>query len=186
MLSKLQLISNICEVNALGKKKAKDTEKTLVEKMLDAKKIEYKSVAFATHQDGDVMQISEEEMAVPQHEVYKTLVLTGNKTGPLVGMVPLDMHIDYKKLSAVSGNKKVGMVPLKDLVKTSGYEHGANNPVGIHARHNYPIFFANEAREAGTIIVSAGKIGRSVQVNAEDLAKLVGAKFADFATTTEQ
>ncbi len=170
----------------MGKKKTKDAEKTLVEKMLDAQHVAYESVTFATHQDGDVMQISAEEMAVPRHLVYKTLVLTGNKTGPLVGVVPLDMHIDYKKLSQVSGNKKVGMVPLKDLVKTSGYEHGANNPVGIHARHNYPIFFANEAKAAGEIIVSAGKIGRSDKVNAEALAQLVGATFADFATTTEQ
>ncbi|WP_241559430.1 YbaK/EbsC family protein [Lacticaseibacillus hulanensis] len=153
--------------------------------MLDAAHIAYAPVAFSTHQDGDVMQISTEEMAVPRHLVYKTLVLTGNKTGPVVGIVPLDMHIDYKKLSQVSGNKKVGMVPLKDLVKTSGYEHGANNPVGIHARHNYPIYFANEAKAAGEIIISAGKIGRSVKVNAEELAKFVGAKFADFATAEQ-
>lgn len=163
----------------MSKKKAKGAEKTLVEKILDQQHIAYEPVSFATHQDGDVMQISEDEMKESEHEVYKTLVLTGNKTGPVVGVVPLDMHIDYKKLSAVSGNKKVGMVPLKDLVKTSGYEHGANNPVGIHERHNYPIFFGNEAKEAGTICVSAGKIGRSIRVNAVELAQFVGAQFAD-------
>ncbi|WDF83764.1 aminoacyl-tRNA deacylase [Lacticaseibacillus pabuli] len=169
----------------MSKKKAKGEEKTLVEKILDKNKIAYEPVSFSTHQDGDVMQIDEQELSVAEHEVYKTLVLTGNKTGPVVGIVPLDTHIDYKKLSHVSGNKKVGMVPLKDLVKTSGYEHGANNPVGIHERHNYPIFFGNEAKEAGTIIISAGKIGRSVKINAEALAKFVGAQFADITSQEE-
>ncbi|WP_155286590.1 aminoacyl-tRNA deacylase [Lacticaseibacillus zhaodongensis] len=165
----------------MSKKKAKGVEKTLVEKILDSAKIPYESVTFATHKDGDVMQINEEDMAVPEHNVYKTLVLTGNKTGPLVGIVPLDMHINYKHLSAVSGNKKVGMVPLKDLVKTSGYEHGANNPVGIHQRHKYPIYFGNEAKEAGTIIISAGEIGRSIKVDAVKLATFVNGKFADIS-----
>lgn len=164
------------------KKKDKAEGKTLVEKILDQHHIDYESVQFATHQDGDVMQISADEMAVPEHEVYKTLVLTGNKTGPLVGVVPLDEHIDYKKLSAVSGNKKVGMVPLKDLVKTSGYEHGANNPVGIRERHQYPIYFAQEAKAAGQIIVSAGKIGRSVRLNPIALAEFVHAEFADITS----
>lgn len=165
----------------MSKKKARGAEKTLVEKILDKANIPYESVSFATHKDGDVMQINEQEMQVPEHEVYKTLVLTGNKTGPLVGIVPLDMHINYKHLSKVSGNKKVGMVPLKDLVKTSGYEHGANNPVGIHQRHHYPIYFGNEAKEAGTIIISAGEIGRSIRIDAEKLAKFVGGKFADIS-----
>lgn len=170
----------------MSKKKHNGPSKTLVEKMLDKVGVEYSPVEFDTYQDGDVMQIDGAKMDVPRHEVYKTLVLTGNKTGPVVGVVPLDMHIDYKRLSAVSGNKKVGMVPLKDLIKTSGYEHGANNPLGIYARHHYPIYFAREAERAGTIIISSGEIGRSDRLQAADLARLVEGQFADFATATEE
>ncbi|KRM88170.1 aminoacyl-tRNA deacylase [Lacticaseibacillus thailandensis] len=170
----------------MSKKKHAGPGKTLVEKMLDKQGVKYSQVEFDTYQDGDVMQIDGAKMDVPRHEVYKTLVLTGNKTGPVVGVVPLDMHIDYKRLSAASGNKKVGMVPLKDLVKTSGYEHGANNPLGIYARHHYPIYFAKEAQEAGTIIISAGEIGLSDRLEVADLAHLVHGQFADFATTTKE
>lgn len=163
-------------------KKHQDTEgKTLVEKILDKHNISYESLSFAIHQEGDVAQLSVDHLDYSDHEIYKTLVLTGNKTGPVVGVVPLDRHIDYKKLSAVSGNKKVGMVPLKDLIATTGYEHGANTPIGIYERYpKYPIFISDEAK-GQAIIVSAGKIGRSVKVDANDLAKFVKAKFADIA-----
>jgi len=84
-------------------------------------------------------------------------------------------------LAKLSGNKKVGMVPLKDLIKPSGFEHGANSPVGIHSLHNYPIFFDNEAERSEKIIVSAGKVGQSILIEPHALAKAVSAKFGDFA-----
>ena len=99
-----------------------------------------------------------------------------------MGVVPVDRHLDEKALARVSGNKKVDMVPLKDLLKTTGYVHGANTPVGIYEKHHYPIFIDNEAKETPTIFVSSGQLGRSVQLNAEDLAKLVNATFADLQT----
>ena len=99
--------------------------------------------------------------------------------GPLVGVIPVDTHLDEKKLAKVSGNKKVNMVPLKNLLKTTGYVHGANTPVGIYEKFQYPIFIDTEAKEQGEIYVSSGKVGRSVKLNAEDLAGLVHATFAD-------
>lgn len=158
-------------------KKAKD-DKTLVEKMLDKAKLAYTPYVFSTREDGDVTALDHARLNVPEHQIYKTLVLTGNKTGPVVGVVPLDTHIDYKKLAAVSGNKKVGMVPLRDLVATTGYEHGANTPIGIHATHAYPIYIDDAALAEATIVVSAGKIGRSIGIEPHALAQLVDAKFA--------
>lgn len=168
----------------MSKKKKED--KTLVEKMLDKQNIAYTPYEFPTHEAGDVAQLTVDHLAVPEHRIYKTLALTGNKTGPLIGVVPLDRHIDYKKLSAVSGNKKVGMIPLKDLEQTTGYEHGANTPIGIHARHKYPIFIGEEALKELEIIVSAGKIGRSVGLAPKALAKAVNAKFAAITSLEEQ
>lgn len=160
-------------------------DKTLVEKMLDKQNVAYVPYTFPTAEVGDVAQLQVDHLAIPEHRIYKTLVLTGNHTGPVVGVVPLDRHIDYKKLAKASGNKKVGMVPLKDLVATTGYEHGANTPIGIHARHKYPIFIGTEALSETEIIVSAGKIGRSVGLAPKDLAKAVRAEFADITSLEE-
>lgn len=163
----------------MSKKKKGKLKKTQVEQILDKNKVAYKQVVFPTHQDGDVRTLTVDHSGIDEHLIYKTLVLEGPTTGPLVGVVPIDSHLDEKALARVSGNKKVEMVPLKKLVKTTGYVHGANTPVGIYEKHHYPIFIDNDARESDTIYVSSGQIGRSVEVNAEDLAKLVQAKFAD-------
>lgn len=163
----------------MSKKKKDKMKKTQVEQILDKNKIPYQQMEFPTHQDGDVRTMTVDHTGIDEHHIYKTLVLSGNVTGPLVGVVPIDNHLDEKKLAKVSGNKKVEMVPLKNLLKTTGYVHGANTPVGIYEKHHYPIFIDQVAKEQGEIYVSSGKIGRSVKVNSEDLAKLVHAKFAD-------
>jgi Cys-tRNA(Pro)/Cys-tRNA(Cys) deacylase len=71
------------------------------------------------------------------------------------------------------------MIPLKNLVATTGYEHGANTPIGIYETKGFPIYISEIAKEQGTIIVSSGKIGRSVQLKATDLADLVHGTFGD-------
>lgn len=162
-------------------KKKKGLPKTLVEKILDKENIAYKQASFKTVTDGDTEELDLQENIIDKHNIYKTLVTTGNKTGPVVVVLPIDMHLSYKKLAAVSGNKKIGMVPLKDLIKTSGFEHGANSPVGIRSLHNYPIYIDNVALKVNQITVSAGKIGRSIIIDPNDLAKCVGAKFVDIA-----
>lgn len=161
------------------KNKKSKLKKTQVEQILDKNHISYEQKEFQTHQDGDVRTMTVDHTGIDEHNIYKTLVLSGPTTGPLVGVVPIDTHLDEKKLAKVSGNKKVDMVPLKDLLKTTGYVHGANTPVGIYEKHHYPIFIDQAAKEQGDIYVSSGKIGRSVKVNAQDLANLVHAEFAD-------
>lgn len=166
------------ELHCMSKKK-KRLKKTQVEQILDKNKISYESAVFPTHQDGDVRTLTVDHGSLDEHQIYKTLVLSGKTTGPLVGVVPIDTHLDEKALAKVSGNKKVEMVPLKKLLATTGYVHGANTPVGIYEKYHYPIFIDNDAKVSGEIYVSAGQIGRSVKVNAEDLAQLVHAQFAD-------
>lgn len=163
----------------MGKKKKEKVSKTLVEQILDKNKIEYKQFIFPTFQDGDVKQLNVDHIGVDDHLIYKTLALIGNKTGPIVGVLPVDEHLSHKKLAKISGNKKVGMIPLKDLIATTGYEHGANTPIGIYETKHFPIYISDVAKEQGTIIVSSGKIGRSVQLKAEDLAQLVHGTFGD-------
>lgn len=161
------------------KKKKGKLSKTLVEQILDKHKIEYQQFVFPTYQDGDVKQLNVDHIGIDDHVIYKTLALTGSQTGPLVGVIPVDEHLSYKKLAKLSGNKKVGMIPLKSLVATTGYEHGTNTPIGIYETKGFPIYISDIAQTQGTIIVSSGKIGRSVQLKATDLADLVHGTFGD-------
>lgn len=162
----------------MSKKKDK-IKKTLVEQILDKNKIPYEQMVFATHQEGDVVQLSVDHTGQNKHLIYKTLALTGNETGPLVGVLPIDEHLSYKKLAKASGNKKVGMIPLKDLIKTTGYEHGANTPIGIWEKYGYPIYLDDEVNQQEFIMVSSGQVGRSVKIAPKDLQKLVSATITD-------
>ena len=147
-------------------------KKTLVEQILTKAGIDHTGI-----------QINALEGELPpeydRKQIFKTLALLGDKTGPIIGIVPITEHLSEKKLAKVSGNKKVSMIPQKDLEKTTGYVHGANNPVGIRQKHNYPIFLDKTALELNQMIVSAGEIGHSIIVAPQDLASFVKADFAD-------
>ena len=71
------------------------------------------------------------------------------------------------------------------MEKTTGYIHGANNPVGIRQKHQYPIFIDQSALSLNEIIVSAGEVGHSIIINPEDLAQFVRAEFADIMLDSE-
>ena len=171
----------IITVIKMSKKKKKNKlEKTLVEKILDQHKIKYRQAEFATREDkGGVAQIDTSILNEYEHLVYKTLACEGNKTGPLVGVIPVTEHLSMKKLAKISGNKKCEMIPLKKLEKTTGYVHGANTPIGIHFTHHYPIYLDDSMKNEKEIGVSSGKVGRSVFLAPSDLQKITEAKFGD-------
>ncbi|MGT2714981.1 aminoacyl-tRNA deacylase [Streptococcus respiraculi] len=152
--------------------KKKKLKKTLVDQILDK--------AGIVH---DSLEINALEGKLPdhvlEHQIYKTLALTGDKTGPIIGIVPITEHLSEKALAKISGNKKISMIPQKDLEKTTGYVHGANNPVGIRQKHAFPIYIDQSALELGQMIVSAGEIGRSIRIDSQALADFVNASFAD-------
>lgn len=152
-------------------KKAK-MKKTLVDQILDKAHIEHDSLAINAL-EGELPE------GIQKSDIFKTLALTGDKTGPVIGIVPLTEHLSEKKLAKVSGNKKVSMIPQKDLQKTTGYIHGANNPVGIRQKHHFPIFIDNSALTLRQMIVSAGEVGRSIRIDSQVLADFVDAQFAD-------
>ncbi len=171
----------IITVIKMSKKKKKNKlEKTLVEKILDQHKIKYRQAEFATREDkGGVAQMDTSILNEDEHLVYKTLACEGNKTGPLVGVIPVTEHLSMKKLAKISGNKKCEMIPLKKLEKTTGYVHGANTPIGIHFTHHYPIYLDDSMKNEKEIGVSSGKVGRSVFLAPSDLQKITEAKFGD-------
>ncbi|MGT2753373.1 aminoacyl-tRNA deacylase [Streptococcus ovis] len=147
-------------------------KKNLVDQILDKAKIAHDSLAINAL-EGNLPE------NIERSDIFKTLALSGDKTGPIIGILPITEHLSEKKLAQISGNKKVSMIPQKDLEKTTGYIHGANNPVGIRQKHNFPIYIDQSALEKGQIIVSAGEVGRSIRIDSQLLADFVQAEFAD-------
>ncbi|GAA5357899.1 aminoacyl-tRNA deacylase [Streptococcus uberis] len=147
-------------------------KKTLVEQILEKESIPFESLSLNALKNEIPTDVS-------SSDIFKTLALKGDKTGPVIGILPITEHLSEKKIAKLSGNKKVVMIPQKDLQKTTGYIHGANNPIGIRQKHNYPIFIDISAIEKKEMIVSAGEVGRSLKIDSQLLAEFVKAEFAD-------
>ncbi|WP_125604377.1 aminoacyl-tRNA deacylase [Lapidilactobacillus bayanensis] len=160
----------------MSKKKAK-LQKTLVEKILDRAKITYEQKEFNL----DHPEVERADQAI----IYKTLVLHGEKTGPLVGVIPLNDHLDERKLAEASGNKRVRMIPLKELAETSGYVHGANTPIGIYDQDHFPIYLDQSIVNLPAMMVSSGKLGRSVKLAPQDLVDFVHGTVVDLVVKNE-
>lgn len=153
--------------------KKQKLKKTLVEQILDKAKIEHTGLAI------NALEHQELPDGLQKSDIYKTLALIGDKTGPIIGILPLTEHLSEKKLAKISGNKKVSMIPQKDLQKTTGYIHGANNPVGIWQNKKFPIYIDTIALEHDFMVCSAGELGRSIRIAPQTLADFVHAKFAE-------
>ena len=115
-------------------------------------------------------------LGVPVEEVFKTLVVRGDKTGVLEVCVPGAAELNLKELAAVSGNKHVEMVPLKEVQPLTGYIRGGCSPVGM--KKLFPTVLDESARALPAFYVSGGRIGVQMRVNPAALASFIGAAFA--------
>lgn len=155
----------------------KKVQKTNAIRLVEQKKIPYEEHEYAWSED----HLGAEDVAQQIHAdsklIYKTLVAVGNKTGPVVAVIPSDKELDLKKIAKVSGNKKVEMLHLKDLEATTGYLRGGCSPVGM--KKLFPTYFDESVQELQTVIVSAGKRGLQMELAPLALCNLVQGKFAD-------
>lgn len=157
--------------------KKKKIQKTNAMRTLENYKINYDVHEYAWNEEHTDAETAAKKVDMPFQKIYKTLVATGNNTGVIVACIPASNELDLKKFAKVSGNKKVDMLHMKDLEKTTGYIRGGCSPVGM--KKLFPTYIASEAETLETIVVSAGKRGMQVEVIPEDLIEVTEGKFAD-------
>lgn len=109
--------------------------------------------------------------------VFKTLVLTGDKNGNFVCVIQGDKEVDLKKAAKLTGNKKVAMIPMKELLPLTGYIRGGCTAIGM--KKNFPVFLDRKATEQEWIYVSAGKRGQQIKLKPEDYIKVTNATVDD-------
>lgn len=159
---------------------AKKIEKTNAARLLDKAKISYNLIPYVFDENDLAAQHVADSLGQDIAKVFKTLVLHGDKTGYIVCVIPGDKEVDLKGLAKVSGNKKVEMIPMKDLLSVTGYIRGGCSPVGMKKR--FPTFFHSTATDYDVIYVSAGVRGLQVEIAPQELISFVQATIADVAT----
>ena len=161
---------------------AKKTEKTNAARLLDKAKIKYDLIPYEFDENDLAAQHVADSLGQDISRVFKTLVLFGDKTGHIVCVVPGNMEVDLKALAKVSGNKKVEMIAMKDLLAVTGYIRGGCSPIGMKKR--FPTYFHSTASNFETIYVSAGVRGLQFEISPAALVEFVGGTLAEVATAS--
>ena len=109
--------------------------------------------------------------------VFKTLVAKGEKRGYLVFCIPVAEELDLKKAARAAGDKRVELLPLKELLSVTGYMRGGCSPIGM--KKHFPTYIEETAALFDSIYISAGKRGVQLIVSPEALMRFLPAQAAD-------
>ena len=147
---------------------------------LDAAKIPYQILEYEVDEnDLSGMHIAE-QLGFPPERMFKTLVAKGDKTGPLVFCIPVAAEIDLKRAASITGNKRIEMIHVKDLLALTGYIRGGVSPIGM--KKAFPTYVDESALQFEQITVSSGTRGAQLLLSREALIPFIGAKTADLTT----
>lgn len=156
---------------------AKKIEKTNAARLLDKAGIIYKLIPYEFDENDLAAQHVADSLGQDIARVFKTLVLHGDKTGYIVCVVPGNAEVNLKALAKISSNKKVEMIPMKDLLGVTGYIRGGCSPIGMKKR--FPTYFHSTATDFETIYVSAGIRGLQIEIAPGELIGVVGGIVGD-------
>lgn len=163
----------------MGKKKDRGLTKTNAARALDRLGIAYE---LRSYEVGDE-HLSAAEVAasvgLPAAQVFKTLVARGDRHGPLFAVVPGDADLDLKAAARASDNRRVELVPLKEVTALTGYVRGGTTVLA--AAKPFPAYLDESARSLPVIVVSAGQKGLQMVLSPDDYARATGAVYAPLA-----
>lgn len=154
------------------------SEKTNAARILDRLKISYELVEYTVDPDNLAADHVADELGEPIEQVFKTLVLRGDKTGPFVCVLAGNREVDLKKAAKISGNKKAEMIHMKELLPLTGYIRGGCTAIGM--KKHFPTYISEEATDFPFIYVSAGKRGLQLKLDPNDLIKAAEAETGNF------
>ena len=150
--------------------------KTNAARLLDKAKIAYELIPYEVDESDLSATHVADQLGENVKQVFKTLVLHGDKTGYFVCIIPGDEELNLKLAAKVSGNKNCEMIPMKNLLSITGYIRGACSPIGM--KKQFPTYIHNTCLDFEFIYVSAGQRGLQIKVNPNDLIALTGIKVA--------
>ncbi len=154
--------------------------KTNAMRILETAGVDYKAYEYNPTAGIDAVSIAG-YIKKPVEQTFKTLVTQSANTqhgfNHFVFVIPANAELNVKKAAQAAGVKNIEMLPQKKLLPLTGYIHGGCSPLGM--KKDFPTFIDETAVLFDTICLSGGKIGLTLDLNAEKLATAIGAKFAD-------
>jgi Cys-tRNA(Pro)/Cys-tRNA(Cys) deacylase len=147
--------------------------KTNAARILDRQKISYDLIPYEVDEEDLSAVHVAAQLNEPLEQVFKTLVLRGNKTGIFICVIPGAEEVNLKLAAKISGNKKCDLVAMKEVKGLTGYIRGGCSPLGM--KKPYPVFLHQSALEYPFIYISAGIRGLQIKVSPQKLAACIEA-----------
>lgn len=150
--------------------------KTNAMRILDKNKISYEFLQYECDNFIDGLHTAQKTGA-PVEQSFKTLVAQGKSHQYYVFVVPIAEEVQLKEAAKAVGEKSVELIPVKEITKVTGYVRGGCSPLGM--KKNFPTIIHASAQSFDKIYISGGRLGTSIILNPQDLAKVTHAAFAD-------
>ena len=160
---------------------ADKTKKTNAARLLDQLKIAYEIIPYEVDENDLGAQHIAQQLGQPIERLFKTLVLRGDKTGLVVCVIPGAEEVDLKKAAKVTGNKKLEMIHVKELLPLTGYIRGGCSPIGM--KKPLPTWFHESIVQYDTVYCSAGLRGLQFRLAPQDLVRAAKGTLADLTDT---
>ncbi len=143
--------------------------KTNVARLLDKAKVDYELIPYEVDEnDLSAIHVAA-SLGENIEQVFKTLVLHGEKSGYFVCVIPGEHEVHLKMAAKVSGNKKCDLIPMKELLPLTGYIRGGCSPIGM--KKHFPTYIHESCLQFPHIYVSAGMRGLQVKLSPQDLIR---------------
>jgi len=153
--------------------------KTNAVRLLDTLGVHYEVREYRVNPDDLAAESVAAKIGLPAGQVFKTLLVRGDRNGPCFAVIPGNCELDYKALARLSGDRKVELVPLKDVQSLTGYIRGGVTVFG--ARKPYPVYADETIASWNTISISAGVRGTQVLIAPADYLRITHATVAAIA-----
>ena len=154
-------------------------KKTNAVRLLDTMGIPYDLAEYEVDENDLSAVTLAKKIGQDVEQIFKTLVLRGDKSGIFVCVIPGNNEVDLKKAAKISGNKSCAMVHQKELLGLTGYIRGGCSPIGM--KKPYPIYIHETSQLFNQIFISAGQRGLQLKLNPEDLIQITGSVMCDLA-----
>lgn len=161
----------------MAKKKDADVGKTNAMRLLEQAGIAFRIETYEFDEEHLSGEHVASKVSLPADQIFKTLVVRGDKQGIMVFCIPVTMELDLKKAAKAAGDKKIEMTHVKELLGLTGYIRGGCSPVGM--KKKYPTWIDETAMLYDEIAVSAGVRGAQIIINPEALRIFTEAVYAD-------
>lgn len=161
----------------MARKKSDTAGKTNAMRIVESAGISFRTKEYEVDEEHLAGTHAAEMIGMACDQVFKTLVLKGEKTGYFVCCIPVDKELDLKKVAKAAGDKKAEMIPMKELLPVTGYIRGGCSPIGM--KKKFPTYLDETAQLFEEIAVSAGKRGEQILIHPDALRELVEGVYVD-------